>query len=139
VAFTGLNAMFFLRRESVVPPTSSGSSTVSIVSPNVPPKVPPNVPLISEDTSDLSKNVSFPGGAPAQVDKWSTKTSKTRDPLPLGNAASRDTAQQEVGYCCVVVQHGQKWDPVSLPRVDQEWHTYAVPSGGAQPDPAGED
>jgi hypothetical protein len=136
--FTGLNAMFFLRRESVAPTTSSGNPAVLVASPNVSP-VPPKVPPISEDTSNLSKNVSLPSGAPPQVDNWSTKTSKTRDRLPPGNAASRDTTQQGVGYCCVVLQHSEELDPVSLPRVDQQkWRPYAVQSGGARSDPAGE-
>jgi transcriptional regulator with XRE-family HTH domain len=137
--FTGLNAMFFLRRESVAPSTSLGSPAVLVASPNVPPKVPTNVPPISEDTSNLSKSVSLPSGVPAQVDKWSAKTSKTRDRLPPGNAASRDTTQQGVGYCCVVLQHGEGLDPVSLPRIDQQkWRTYTVQSGGARSGPAGE-
>jgi hypothetical protein len=136
---TGLNAMFFLRRESVAPTTSSGNPAVLVASPNVPP-VPLKVPPISEDASNLSKNVSFPSGAPAQVDKeWSTKISKNRDRLPPGNAASRDTTQQGVGYCCVVLQHSGELAPVSLPRVDQQkWRPYSVQSDGARSDPAGE-
>jgi hypothetical protein len=137
-ALTGLNAMFFLRRENVAPTTSLSSPSVLVASPNVPPKIPTNVPPISEHTSNLSKNVSLPSGAPVQVDKWSTKTSQTRDQLPPRSTASRNITQQGAGYCCVELQHGQELDPASLPRVDQQkWGTYAVQSGGAGSHPDG--
>lgn len=127
--FTGFNAAFFLRRENVEllmlpsspPPSTSppGSTTALLGS--------PDAPLVPEDTSDFSKNVTSSSRAHVRIDKRRAKLSEIRNRLAPENNTSHATIQQ-VGHCCFVLQQGHLVGPAALPRVDQHWYRYAAES-----------